>query len=299
MRLSLLCAVVTVLLLAFILIPGTPPLAFEAVELNSAGMPPTPFKVKQARKKGIELKPEPGIPLDGRLSKPAGDGPFPAVVLLHGCFGLQPYQDTWATHLAEWGFVVLQVDYFGPRGVEETCSDLRHAFIRGYGGDNVADAQGALAYLSDLEFVANDRVAVMGWGDSPVLRALDRGGQERFFDRKFAAGVAFYPPCKRMDSGDFYAPLLVLVGAKDDWRLAAPCESMAERSRAHALPVDLKVYPSAYHAFDDPSVGEKWYFEEAQNLAKTPTRGATLGYDPDAYEDALVTVRAFLTEHLR
>jgi len=102
-----------------------------------------------------------------------------------------------------------------------------------------------------------------------------------------------------MDGGDLYAPLLVLVGPKDDWRSAAPYESMAERSRVHTLPVVLKVYPSAYHAFDDPSVGEKWYFDEAPNLLKMPMRGATLGYDPDVYEDALVTVHAFLTEHLR
>jgi len=299
MRLVLSCAAAAVLLSAFLLLPETPSMAFEEVEFNSASIPPTPFRVKQAREKGIELKTEPGILLSGRLSKPAGDGPFPAVVLLHGCFGLRPYQDTWATHLTKWGFVALQVDYFRPRGVEQTCSDLQHAFVRGYGGDNVADAHGALSYLSGLEFVANDRVALMGWGDSPVLRAMHRGGQERFFDRKFAAGIALYPPCKRMDGGDFYAPLLVLVGAKDDWRSAAPCESMAERSRVHALPVVLKVYPSAYHAFDDPSVGEKWYFDEAQNLSKMPTRGATLGYDPDAYEDALVTVHAFLTEHLR
>jgi dienelactone hydrolase len=293
---SVIAAIIALIIVVF---PRAELLASEKVHFNSASVPPTPFKIKQAQNKGIELKPEPGIPLTGWLGKPAGEGPFPAVVLFHGCFGIRAYQDAWAAQLSEWGYVTLQVDYFTSRGVEQTCADLRHAFLRGYGGENVTDAQGALSYLSGLPFVAKDRIALMGWGDSPVLRAIVRGGQERNFDRKFSAAIALYPPCKKMDSGDFYAPLLVLIGAKDDWRLAEFCQGMAETAQAHTVPVVLKVYPDAYHAFDDQSVGELWYFEEAQNLLKMPTRGATLGYNPAAHEDALVRVRAFLAEHLQ
>ena len=299
MRIRRSSVAVAILALALTVFPLTEMLASEEVHFNSASSPPTPFKIKQAEKKGIKLKLEPGIPLTGRLSKPADKGPFPAIVLFHGCFGIRPYQEAWAAQLSEWGYVALQVDYFGPRGVEQTCTDLRHAFLRGYGGENVTDAQGALSYLSNLPFVAKDRIAVMGWGDSPVLRAIVRGGQERNFDRKFAAGIALYPPCKEMDRGDFYAPLLVLIGAMDDWRLAEFCKGMAAAAQAHIMPVVLKVYPDAYHAFDDPSVGRLWYFEEAQNMLNMPTRGATLGYSPAAHEDALKAVHAFLAEHLQ
>lgn len=290
---------VALLPLIICMFPRTGSLAAEQVQFNSASVPPTPFKIKQARKNGIELQAEPGIPLIGWLQKPSGRGPFPAVVLFHGCFGIRAYQDAWAARLSEWGYVTLQVDYFTPRGVEHTCADLRHAFLRGYGGENVTDAQGALSYLSSLPFVAKDRVAIMGWGDSPVIRAVVRGGQEHNFDQKFSAAIALYPPCKKLDEGDFYAPLLILVGANDDWRPAASCQRMAEMSRTHAVPVSLKVYPDAYYAFDDPAVGERWYFEDAQNLLKTPTRGATLGYSPHAHEDALKMVRTFLSEHLQ
>jgi dienelactone hydrolase len=287
------------LVLTIFVFPRTGPLAAEQVQFSSASVPPTPFKVKQAKKKGIELKAEPGIPLIGWLSKPPGPGPFPAVVLFHGCFGIRTYQDAWAAQLSAWGYVTLQVDYFTPRGVEQTCADLRYAFLRGYGGENVTDAYGALSYLSGLPFVAKKRIALIGWGDSPVLRSIVRGGQERNFDLKFSAAVALYPPCKKMDGGDFYAPLLILVGAKDDWRPATFCQDMAEMSRVHAVPVSLKVYSDAYHAFDDSAVGERWYFEDAQNLLKMPTRGATLGYSPAAHEDALKMVRTFLSEHLQ
>ena len=43
---------------------------WEEVRFNSASIPPTPFKIKQAKAKGIELKPKPGIALVGKLSKP-------------------------------------------------------------------------------------------------------------------------------------------------------------------------------------------------------------------------------------
>src|SRR3989339_2086767 len=42
--------------------------------------------------------------LTARLSKPEGEGPFPAVVLLHGCSGMQPGRDSlWARRIAGWG----------------------------------------------------------------------------------------------------------------------------------------------------------------------------------------------------
>ena len=64
--------------------------------------------------------------ITGYLSKPDGDGPFPAVILLHGCAGLgldtkykidfknlQRYQIA----LEEAGFVSLIVDSYGSRGM--------------------------------------------------------------------------------------------------------------------------------------------------------------------------------------
>src|SRR5262245_32057076 len=58
------------------------------------------------------------------LFRPAGPGPFPAVVGLHGCGGLvnragtlgARYRD-WAERLVGAGFVVLYPDSFGSRGL--------------------------------------------------------------------------------------------------------------------------------------------------------------------------------------
>ena len=37
----------------------------------------------------------------GNLYKPEGDGTFPAVVVLHGCAGVDYHHRAWAEHLAE------------------------------------------------------------------------------------------------------------------------------------------------------------------------------------------------------
>jgi dienelactone hydrolase len=273
--------------------------AADWVNFNSAGTPPTPFQLKRAKAKGIELKPEPGAPLRGLLFRPKGEGPFPAVVLLHGCRGIQPYQRDWAGKLAEWGYVALLVDSFGPRNVQEICRE-------GYQGegfseaaaDRVFDAYGALAYAAGLTFVDPSRVAAMGWSGLRFLGTITTAGVHVFFDHKFKAAVSLYPDCHEPSSGEFYAPLLVLTGELDDWTPARGCEKLAAVTRAQGGTLELVVYPRTHHSFDDPDVGESQYLPEVYNINKNPARGATLGFNRTAYEDSLTQVREFLAKYL-
>ena len=86
----------------------------EAVEFESVPYtyPLSPFKVKQAKKKGITLNPEvePSIPLKGFLDKPEGAGPHPAIVVMHGCAGITEQVESWSDRFVGWGYVVLTVD---------------------------------------------------------------------------------------------------------------------------------------------------------------------------------------------
>jgi dienelactone hydrolase len=47
------------------------------------------------------------------MARHAGPGPFPAVVLLHGCGGYHSSMMSWTDRLAAWGYVALSVDSFG------------------------------------------------------------------------------------------------------------------------------------------------------------------------------------------
>ena len=53
--------------------------------------------------------------VDGTLFKPDGAGPFPAVVLLHGCGGIRTHFVQWAGAIRDMGYVALLVDSFRPR----------------------------------------------------------------------------------------------------------------------------------------------------------------------------------------
>ena len=59
--------------------------------------------------------------VEARLSKPDGPGPFPALVLLHGCQGVSPQVKDWARWLADRGYVAFVVDSFGPRHEPADC----------------------------------------------------------------------------------------------------------------------------------------------------------------------------------
>ena len=107
--------------------------------------------------------------LEGVLSLPSGAGPFPALVMLHGCTGLRTGTGAiqgklrfWAGHLRELGYATLMVDSFTPRGIDEVCTG-RHMLspVR----DRADDARGALRYLQGRSDIRPDRIGLLGWSN--------------------------------------------------------------------------------------------------------------------------------------
>jgi dienelactone hydrolase len=100
----------------------------------------------------------------------------------------------------------------------------------------------------------------------------------------FRGSVAFYPACRV--SGPFYTPLLILIGAEDDWTPAESCVGLAETVRGRGAPVTLKVYAGAHHGFD----------------MLLPSRTYSLGHilerHPQAAAEAVAEVQRFLAQHL-
>lgn len=253
--------------------------AGQPVQFESAAVPPTPFQARIAQQNGRVLKAVPGTPLLGYLTRPPGEGPFPAVVVLHGCTGLFPgVRKTWSERLSSWGYVVLFVDSFSTRGIHETCDH------RGLLADRVYDAYGALEFLSKLSFVDPRRIALSGSsaGGTTTLEAVQAGGAERLMQRKFKAAIAYYPNCSAAN-GDMSVPTLILIGELDDWTPAQNCQQMmAERSREGGA-VQLEVFKGARHGFASP--GLKTGIE---------AYGHRMEYNAAAADQSINDVRAFL-----
>jgi dienelactone hydrolase len=270
-----------------------------------------------------DASPSGALQIPFALLKPAGDGPFPAVVIVHDCSGLGRRSSgsprRWASKLVAQGYVVIIPDSFTPRGFPDgVCTNNKaqaaSPFVR------AGDARAALAWLRTQAYVDGAHIGLMGGshGGSTTLAAMF----ERPADTApappagFAAAIALYPGCgvsygswrvtRRGGPGSplslsgVYkpvAPLLILVGEKDDWTPAAPCQSLAEAAQRAGYPVSVKIYPDALHSFDSNS--RIAYNAERNNPNKPEGRGATTGGNPEAWADAEKEVAAFFGKHLK
>lgn len=284
-------------LLAFLLVAPAALHAEEVVAFRSAGTAPTPFQIQRAKAQGKTLEPTPGAPIRGVLFRPEGEGPFPAIVLLHDCRGIRAYLKGWARELAARGYVALLVDSYGPRKLTDICAEYLALRYSDAVGGRVADAFGAHAYLRSLPFVDPARIAAMGWTDT-ALSVVHNKGASRDFDGTFRAAVAIHPECPPSWGEDFGAPVLVLIGEGDDAAKPEYCQRMAAASRGRPAEVEVVLYPGALHGFDDPDAGERTYVANAYNPNKEPAFGVTLGYSAAAHADARSRVEAFLARHL-
>ncbi len=238
------------------------------------------------------------IELRGTLYHPRGQGPFPALILLHGCDGVVDLYHKWAGRFAQMGYAALIVDSFKPRGLGGDCRDQR--------GDppalRVDDALGARAFLAGLSFVDPARLALIGWedGGDAALRAVSRarGGNTP----GFRAAAAFYPGCDV--AGPFDAPILVLMGDEDRWSPVAPCARMVRDARKDGVSpgIELQVYPGATHLFDDDFPTNSWLLaEQARGDPDVEVvsggylfLGHMIRYDRAAHDDAVNRLDAFL-----
>jgi dienelactone hydrolase len=254
------------------------------------------------------------------LHKPDGAGPFPAIVLLHDCSGLGPRSSgapaRWSKELLARGYVVLIADSFRTRGFPEGVCRTDAPGRNDVGpGRRAADAYAALAHLRALPYVDGRRIGVMGGshGGSSTLAtmaAAERADEPMANARRsgFAAAVALYPACGRRfgtwraspsGTAGIYtpvAPLLILIGEKDDWTPAEPCRRLAESAQRAGLPVTIKVYPDAHHSFDSPNPVR--YVADRVNLNSSTKRGATTGGNPAAWADSIAQVSAFFGTQL-
>jgi len=228
----------------------------------------------------------------GILRKPQrGDGPFPAVVGLHGCAGLyneqgeeRGIQRQWGRLLVNQGYVVLMVDGFRPRRVGNACGtgeqSVSPTSVRPY------DAYGALRYLQARGDVDPKRIGLLGWshgGGATVhtMRAEFAAGQEPFF----RAAAALYPgSCNSSWLGNYKtaAPLVVMIGESDNWTPPRPCADVMNKAIASGQPIEFVLYPDAVHGFD----AENQPITALQGIMGPGRAAPLIGTNPHARDDS-------------
>jgi dienelactone hydrolase len=237
--------------------------------------------------------------------KPRGDGPFPGVVLLHGCGGVSKSTHQWARWFRQQGYVALVVDSWKPRGVADDCPINAPDFP---GSERFGDAIGALAFLQSRPYVDRARIGAIGWSNGGVysMSVINGPSLERARQRGvtvpepgFRAAIGVYPGgCASLTAELSVRPALVLIGDADDWTKAERCVELAMSQRARGADVTVVLYRGAYHYFDVE--GQKHQELAGVANANRPSSccGATVAYDPDAAADAFRRVADFFGRHL-
>jgi len=261
------------------------------------------------------------VVISGELGLPSGAGPFPAVILAHGCAGINPAAVAWASVLREWGYATFVVDSFGGRNLTEVCTNARTLT----GTQRIPDAYGALRILVTHPKIDPRRVALMGFSHGGVLTtgASTAWAKETFAPSgqpAFRAFLPFYPYCNTVypERERISAPVRIHIGELDDWTPAGPCARLVEILRASGQDATITVYPGASHGFDFSEVSFVRRtnvdngadcalqmasilgpFPSASDTARCLRRGATVGFNPEATAQARRNVRAQLAELLK
>ncbi len=183
------------------------------------------------------------------LYTPSGKGPFPALVVIHEWWGLNDWVKDQASKLADQGYVTLAIDLY--RGQVATNPDEAHQLMRGVPEDRAdRDLLAASAYLRSRNDVKPDKVGSIGWcmgGGYSLDLAVN--------DPKLAAAVINYghlatepDTLKKIN-----APVLGLFGGQDKGIPPESVNKFADELKKLGKSVDVKIYPDAGHAFENPN----------------------------------------------
>lgn len=251
----------------------------------------------------------------------ATSAPRPVVIALHGCGGLYErdgstlgarYQE-YVERFQKAGYHVVLPDSLGWRGVRSLCATpgaKRTVRIDTRRGDVLA----TLRWVVARPEVDPARIALLGWSNgatttlATVNTAITARAAITAITAKTGAGsgalpalaaaVVLYPGCKDILRKPFVpgAPLLMLLGAKDDWTPPGPCLELAQATvaRQPGAEFTVRVYADSVHGFDSTKPVRFW-----KNIPNgTDAGGVHVGGNPVARDAALAEIDAFLRRHL-
>lgn len=191
--------------------------------------------------------------LSNKTYKPQGDGPFPAVVLIHTCGGLRnPHIKEHAQFLLTKGYVVLIQDSFTPRGLDYCRpGSMLPARI------GVMDAYDALEHLRTFRFVDKEKIFQAGfsWG-AVIAQFLSSTSVAEKLEAKhrFKSTVSFYGTCffnnlvfARPDADQ---PVLMLIAGKDREQNLDGCAEYLQSTKTKGSKYEWFTYADASHGWD-------------------------------------------------
>lgn len=200
---------------------------------------------------------------------PPGPGPFPTVLLIHGCGGLRgdhgpnPIMDEYAQTAVQAGWAAAILDSYGPRGWAPAWARRRVCTgLRLNGLQRSADVLAGLDLLHADPRVDQRRLRIASWshggwavGDLLTLRDPGDGSFRRTMSDVEAVQFT-YPFCARPARAarrdwTWKGGVRLVLAENDTVQSEAGCLPLVARARAAGSMVEVTTIPGVTHAFDE------------------------------------------------
>jgi carboxymethylenebutenolidase len=182
--------------------------------------------------------------LEGYLARPEGEGPFPAIVVIHEAYGLNENIKDITRRFADQGYVALAVDLFAGRN-RAVCMVrvMSSLLLNSLHNRSIHDLKAALTFLSEQPGIDDSRLGAVGYcmgGSFAIAWACT--------DDRLKAIAPYYAGNPR--PLEAVARLCPVVGSYpgSDFTTKQGQKLDVELER-YQVPHDIKIYPGAKHSF--------------------------------------------------
>jgi carboxymethylenebutenolidase len=202
-----------------------------------------------------------GSSLRGYLAQPAGQGPFPTVLVIHENRGLNPYIEDVARRAAVEGFLALAPDGLAPVGGYPGNDDDGRTLQSGLDQGRLRTDMLNSARFLKAHKSSNGKLAVTGfcWGGGTVNYLATALGAD------LQAGAPFYGAAADTAAVPKIKAALLIHYAENDPRVNEMWPSFESALKAARVQHQVYVYPGTQHGFHNNSTPR--YVEAAAKLA--------------------------------
>lgn len=197
----------------------------------------------------------------GYLVAPAGDGPFPAVLVMHENRGLNPYIEDVARRAAVAGFLALAPDGLFPAGGYPGNDDDGRAMQSALDADKLRiDMLNSAKFLKEHE-LSTGKLGATGfcWGGATTNYLAVNMGED------LQAGVPFYGRAPATSDVPTIRAAMLIHYAEDDDGVNATKADYEAALTAQGATFEMHTYPGTLHGFHNNSTPR--YNKEAAELA--------------------------------